>query len=151
MAIIKSSMFSGSQPVDTPVPHRSGETITVIFSYTFSTTLAIGDIVELYPVFGHGKIVGFDFETENVGAIAIDIGLMSGEAGSNDQARTCGAQLISNVAANAAVASRSSSILQLTALQGGVGDKNVSIGVKALAELVAGATKKIHIRAKIAA
>jgi hypothetical protein len=150
MALIKSKMFVGAQPVDSAVPHRSGETITVIYTHTFTAAVTAADILELYPIFAHGKIVGFEFETENVGAINLDIGLMSGESGSNDAARTSGDELIDGVAANSA-SGRAATLVKLAALQGGVGDKNVSIGVKPAADITAAANKKLHIKLTIAA
>lgn len=147
MALKKSALFKGSQPVDTPAPDRSGETLTVIYTHVFTQDVNVGDVLELYPTFAHAKIVGFEFETENIGAINLNIGLVSGEAGYQDDARTSGAELISAVAANAA-SGRASTLAQLSAVNAGAAarDKNFSIGLVPAANITAAANKKLHIR-----
>jgi len=147
MALKKSALFKGSQPVDTPSPHRSGETLTVIYTHIFTEAVEAGDVLEIYPTFAHAKIVGFEFETENVGAIALSIGIVSGEAGAQDDARTCSAELISGVAANA-VSGRASSLAQLSAVNAGAAarDKNFSIGLVPASNITAADNKRLHIR-----
>lgn len=150
MSVIKSANYIGMQPIDSPVPHRKGETITAIFTHTFTKDVAATDILELFPVFAHGKIVDFEFETANVGAINLTIGLMSGAAGSNAAGRTSGNQLINGVAANAA-SGKSATLAALAALQSGVGDTDVSIGLVPASTITAAANKTITIKVTIAA
>jgi hypothetical protein len=151
MPVIKSRKYVGRQPVDSPTPHRKGETITEIFTHTFTTAVGTADILELMPVFSHGKIVDFEFETANVGAIALNIGLMTGAAGANEPpARTCGSQLIAGVLANAA-SGRASTLAQMALLQNGVGDRDVSIGLVPAAPITAAANKTITIKLTIVA
>lgn len=147
MALKKSALFKGSQPVDTPAPHRAGETLTIIYTHTFTQDVNTADVLEIYPCFAGAHIVGFEFETENVGAINLNLGIVSGEAGVQDDARTCGNQLIAAVAANAA-SGRASTLAQLSALDvtANARDKNFSIGLVPAANITAAANKKLHIR-----
>jgi len=147
MSVIKSAMFVGSQPVDTPAPDRSGDTITQIITHTFTTALTTADILELYPVPAECRIVGFEFVTANVGTLDLDIGMMTGEAGSSTAGRTCGDELI---AAVDAATGGSTGLAALAALQDGVGDKNASIGLVTATNIAAGATKTITFKVTIA-
>lgn len=147
MSIKQSAYFKGNARTPVPHPARKGEAIEYLFSHTFTEAIGTADILELFPVFPYGRIVGFDFETENVGAIAVDIGLMSGLPGSLDGARTSGDQLIDGVAANAA-SGRESTLGALAALAD-MGETPVSIGLKPAAEITAAANKKIHVRIRV--
>lgn len=150
MPIVKSKKYVGMQVVDSPIPHRKGETITEIFTHTFTQAVGTGDILELFPVFAGGKIVDFEFETANIGAINLNIGLMTGQAGSNDGGRVCGAELISAVAANAATG-KAATLAALAALQAGVGQADRSIGLVPASNITAAANKTITIKVVIAA
>lgn len=147
MPIKQSAYFKGNARTPVPVPHRKGEVIEYLFTHTFTETIGTADILELFPVFPYGRIVGFDFAAENVGAINLSIGTMSGASGSLDSARTVGSQLI-----NAAVSTTplASTLTQLAALAA-IGETPVSIGLVPSAEIVAGATKKLHVRIRVAA
>lgn len=150
MSIIKSAKYVGIQPVDSPVPDRKGETITIVFTHTFTKDVTSADILELAPIFAYGKIVDFQFETANIGAINLQIGLMTGEAGSNDAGRSCGSQLINGVAANAATG-KSATLAAIAALQDAIGDTDTSIGLVPAATITAASNKTITVKLVIAA
>jgi hypothetical protein len=146
MPIKQSAYFKGNARTPVPVPHRKGEVIEYLFTHTFTEAVAAADILDLFPVFPYGRIVGFDFAAENIGAINLSIGLMSGNPGSLDSARTVGTQLI-----NAAVSTTplASTLTQLAALAAN-GETPVSIGLVPSAEITAAANKKLHLRIRIA-
>lgn len=141
MAIKQSQYFVGNARTPVPHPHRKGEVIKYMFTHTFTEGLDTGDILELFPLFPYGRITGFQFIGENIGTNALDIGLMSGNPGSLDVARTSDDALIDGVAANTG---GSTGLIALSALAEN-GESPVSIGVKTATEITAGATKKLHV------
>lgn len=147
MSIKQSAYFKGNARTPVPHPHRKGEVMEYIFTHTFDEAVASTDILDLIPVFPYGKVVGFDFDTENVGAINLDIGLMSGTPGSTDASRTVGAEFIDGVAANAA-SGKETALSALAALAAN-GETPVSIGVKPASDITAAANKKLHVRLRI--
>ena len=149
MSTKQSAYFKGNARTPVPHPHRKGEVIEYLFTHTFTETVASTDVLELFPIFPYGRIVGFDFETENVGAINVDIGLMSGTPGDATSVRTCGAELANDVAANGAVAVKLTSLALLAALPAN-GETAVSIGLVPANDITAAANKKLHCRIRIA-
>jgi hypothetical protein len=145
MAINQSKYFTGNARTPVPHPHRKGEVIEYIFTHIFAVTLATTDILELFPIFPHGRIVGFDFIGEDVGTEALDIGLMSGTPGSLDATRTSTDVLVDGVAANTGAVT---SLIELAAIPE-VGGTSVSIGVKTATEIAAGSGKKLHVRIRV--
>jgi hypothetical protein len=145
MAIKQSAYFKGNARTPVPHPARKGEAIEYIFTHTFTETVATTDILELIPVFPYGRIVGFDFAAENIGAINLTMGLMSGAAGSLDAARTSGSGLISAAVSTTPLAA---TLTQLAAIAEN-GESPVSIGMTCSADITAGSTKKLHIRIRV--
>ena len=147
MPIRQTNYFRGNARTPVPLPERKGEVMEYLFTHTFNETVNTADILELFPVFAYGRITGFDFATENLGSVDLTIGLMSGTPGSLDAARTSGSQLINAGAAGTPAATA------LTALAGlaAIGETPVSIGLVPSANITAGATKRIHIRIRVAA
>ena len=78
---------------------------------------------------------------EGTGATTFTVGLMSGEFGSTDPARTSGNELFSAVAGNAL---QTASLVSLAAL--GKTDAARSIGVRASAAIAANPATKLHLR-----
>ncbi|WP_126975577.1 hypothetical protein [Frigidibacter oleivorans] len=145
MAIKQSAYFKGNSRTPVPNPHRKGEVIEYMFTHVFAETVAAADILDLFPIFPYGRIVGFDCASENLGAVNLTIGLMSGSPGSLDAARTSGSELVN---AGAAGAPATTALTALAALAQN-GDTPVSVGLKTSADIVAGATKKLHCRIRV--
>ena len=146
MPIKQSQYFRGNARTPVPVPDRKGEVIEYLFTHTFSEAVNTADILELFPVFSHGRIVGFDFASENLGAITLDFGFMSGTPGSLDATRTVDAALLNDAAAGTPAET------SLTALAGiaAIGGTPVSIGLVPSANITAAANKKLHVRIRVA-
>lgn len=144
MSIIQSQYFKGNARTPVPHPHRKGEVIEFMFTHTFTETLGTSDVLDLFPIFPYGRIVGFDFICENVGTNALDIGLMTGTPGATD-ARTSDDVLIDGIAANTGGVT---SLAALAAIAQN-GETPVSIGVKTATEITAGSTKVLHARIRI--
>lgn len=142
MGIVQSNYFKGNARTPVADPHRKGETIIAQFTHTFTEALADTDILDLFPLFPYAKIVGFEFESENIGTAALDIGLMSGTPGSKDAARTSGDELADGVAANTSHATGLTALANMAIN----GDAPVSIGVKTATSITAAANKKLHVR-----
>jgi hypothetical protein len=110
MSIYQSDHAKGVKVV--PTPSRSNEAVVVKFSYTFGTTVVAvstgaasnGDKVELGILPAGMTITDAIVVTDDVtSGGALNIGFMSGEPGSVDNARTCGTELFAALADTTAV------------------------------------------------
>ena len=97
-----------TRQLNTATADCAGEEVAQEFEHTFTAVaLAAGDIVELGILPAYNKISDAILAADAVGAgITFDIGIMSGEVGDPDAARTCDASIFaaSNVAAAGGVA-----------------------------------------------
>ena len=143
MAIKQSAYFKGNARTPVPHPHRKGETLTFIFTHTFTEALADTDVLELFPIFPYGRIVSFEFTSANIGTAALDIGLMSGDAGSLDAARTSDDVLIDGVAANASTGTKTA-LADIAAIAMN-GETAVSVGVKTATTIAAASNKTLTV------
>lgn len=93
MAIFQSSAAKGIEPI--PFPGSAGEVVAKRFSITVTAAmLAAGNIFELAPLFGGLVPRDFildadDLDSGGSPALALDVGLMSGTFGDQNQSRTC--------------------------------------------------------------
>lgn len=142
MATKRSRYTAGMGQTPVPVPNKAGEACTIIVSHTFTEDVNSTDVLDLISLGPNTKVVYMRVISENVGAINLKVGHMTGTPGSPDPARTCGAEYFAAQAANAA---GEVPLLTLATLAS-VGDTPVSIGVQPAANIVAGATKKLHLQ-----
>ncbi|WP_444668359.1 hypothetical protein [Cereibacter changlensis] len=146
MSTKQSTYFKGNGRREVPTPKQAGTTAEVIVSHTFTENLETTDVLELFGLIPYGKVIGLDFMGENLGAVNLSIGLMSGTPGSIDPARTSGAEYIAAAVSTTPLAS---TLAQIVAAPRN-GDTPRSIGVKTSAQIVAGPTKKLHVRIRYA-
>lgn len=145
MPIKQSAYFKGNARTPVPHPDRKGIVMEYLFTHVFTEAVATTDILELFPIFPYGKIVGFDFATENVGPINLTLGLMSGTPGELNSARTSGAELIN---AGAAATPAATSLTAISAIPA-IGETPVSLGLKVSNDISAAANNKLHIRIRV--
>lgn len=95
-ALIQSDAAKGIVPI--PSGYSAGEVIAKRYSHAFPDTIAAGDIVELAPIPAGMRVVDMILDTDILDSdgasktMDIDVGIMSGEFGDNDDTRTCGAE-----------------------------------------------------------
>ena len=143
----QSAFFKGLARVPMPSPFKAGDGHTVMVSHTFTEDVLTTDILELIPLPPGCRVTGLDFVTENIGAINISIGFMSGVSGDTVTVRTCGAEFFSAVAANTPA---SATLLAL--INAGIASGEIrSIGLFPAANITLAANKKIHTRLQYAA
>ena len=82
---------------------EAGGVVCERYSFNITGNLAANDIIELGPLPASAFPVDAILITDELGAVTLDVGVMSGDAGSTDQARTCGAELFSAAADGSAV------------------------------------------------
>ena len=92
----RSDHAKGIEP--TPYPDCAGQLVAVRTTFSFPAAIAAGDIVEMAVLPPNCRIVDAildsdDLDSDGTPAITLDVGVMSGEAGKDDSARTCGAEL----------------------------------------------------------
>lgn len=114
------------------VGDEAGDVICERYSYVITSNLAAGDIIEMGPLPAFSFPVDAVLVTDELGDSTIDAGIMSGEFGSSDQSRTCGAELFSAAADASVVRMSLPGVFRLTPV-----DKDRGIGVKVSAAITA--------------
>lgn len=153
MALYQSAWATSQRT--TPKSGCAGQVVAQLFEWTLpaSTTLAIGDIIELGVLPDNcapsdGWFLPDDFDTNGTPTIAADIGIMSGTVGAllNDDgsARTCGNELFS--ASNAAQSGTPAQMTAKSALTLATDVKDRSIGVKLTAAAATQAAAGVKLR-----
>ncbi|WP_296763709.1 hypothetical protein [Sediminimonas sp.] len=125
-----------------PVPQQAGVKAAAVFTYAFNKDFtAADDILEIGMLPAGAQVLGATVIGESLGATTADIGIMTGDAGENDETRTSGIELFDDVSVNDNEAAASvKTCLALTPEQ-----KHRGIGVVLSANVVAGAGKKITL------
>lgn len=125
-----------------PNAYAAGVLMTAAFSFTFDKATLAADIIDLGVLPAGAQIVGGAIIGQNMGAVTAQVGIMSGEVGSLDVART----ITTDIAAAASMNDTSTEISRISALAIAPDDtKHRSIGAKISADVAAGATKKITV------
>lgn len=98
MALHKSKQVAAGYPVLTPVNAVGG--MTIVSEYVTKAGLALNDVIEMGAIpegciVTEFKAVIQDLDSNGTPLVSLDAGLLSGEYGSDDSARTCGAQFLS--------------------------------------------------------
>lgn len=79
-------------------PSIAGHVVAQRFSYTLATDTAEGTIIEMAPIPPGCRVIDMVLDAADLDsgtAILLDVGIMSGEWGVKDDARTCGAEFFS--------------------------------------------------------
>lgn len=140
MATIRSRYTSGMSQTPVPVPNKAGVQHTILVSHTFTEAVNTTDVLDLVSLGSGIRVVGLRMISENVGAINLKVGNMTGTPGSDDAARTCDAAFFSAQAANAEAAVPLATLAGLTPYA-----SDVSIGIQPASAITAAANKKLHL------
>lgn len=137
MAVFQTNIAKGIDPH--PQVYGAGIVHSVIATYSFvgAAFTAAADKVELFPLPANCRpIACVVVPAGTIGNTTIDIGVMSGEVGSTDNARTVGNQIINDgsVNADAVVTATLANCLTVTPTA-----NNRSIGMTIAADVAAGA------------
>lgn len=144
MSIKQTAVFKGMARREMPVPHKAGDVQEIILTHTFTEDVNTTDVLELLALPAGLRITHFEYASENHSAVNVNIGFMSGTPGSTDAARTSGAEL-----ASAAALVSTGTPTGIIALAGiASSDAHRSIGLVPAANIVAGATKRIHLKVR---
>ena len=121
----------------------AGVTITQIFEYDFTTAfVAAADRIEMGMLPAGAQIVGATvIGSAGLGAVTANVGIMSGEFGSNDNARTVGSQLFSAANVNAAEANAT----RAACLGVAPSENHRSIGATLSGNVAAGAGRRLTV------
>lgn len=143
MALFQTNEAKGI--VITPGPLRTGEVCCISADFTVPAGLALNDIVEMLPLPAlctvvDATLISDDLDSNGTPLISLDVGILSGEAGKNDAARTCGNEFFA--ADTVGRAGGSSRMSKAAGFRIAKTDQPRGIGIKvaaAAATLVAGA------------
>lgn len=97
MAALHQSLWATRQR-NTPAAGCAGVEVAQLFEYTINGTTAIpqNDIIELGVLPANNVVTGATLICDDLDTgttLTLDVGLMSGEVGEQDNTRTCGAEL----------------------------------------------------------
>lgn len=138
MATKQTTLFTGQGRVLLPNNFRAGSPVKFIHTHSFAATaggaLLSTDILELFTWPQFSRFGLFTMISASVGAINVDVGVMTGTPGDTVTARTLGALLIDDGAANTTLVS---TLLQRNTV-GKNGDSPLSIGLVAASDITAG-------------
>lgn len=125
-----------------PVPYQAGIEAVAVFDFTFSAAFtAASDVLEIGTLPAGAQLTGATVMNSGTGSQAITVGIMSGEAGAKDNARTSGNQIFNAVTVNNAEADATTA----NCLNLAPATTHRGIGVKVGADVTAGASKKIRL------
>lgn len=135
--------------ITTPLGCEAGAVVSELFEYNLTAALAAGDIIELAVLPTYATVVDAILITDDLdtgtAAITLDVGIMSGEVGVLDAARTCGAEIFS--ASTVGQAGGVARPTLATAFRIAPTEGHRSIGVKCVTAPGTGATSgKIQLR-----
>ncbi len=98
MALIQTAV--AKRQIVPPFPETAGQVCAMRFSYAFASAPSANDIVELGVIPAGARVVDMILDTDDLDSngsptMTFDVGIMSGNFGDNDAARTCGAEFFS--------------------------------------------------------
>ncbi|WP_331373763.1 hypothetical protein [Sinorhizobium chiapasense] len=131
MSVIQSNYAKGI--IALAYPSIAGAATAVRFAHQLSAAPSAGDILELAMIPAGTRVVEMildsdDLDTNGTPTLTMDVGLMSGSFGDEDQARTCGAEFFSGSSVAQAGGSERPSLK--TAFRTGKSNVDRSIGIK---------------------
>jgi hypothetical protein len=126
MSLLQSLWATGQR--NTPNGDCAGDEVSQVFEFTMpATALAAGDIIELAVLPATHTPTDAILVSEALDTLAVDIGIMSGEVGDKDPARTCGKEIFAAQAVDGTAAVRTELVSAFTIQPT---DNHRSIGAK---------------------
>ena len=145
MAIKKSTYTGTTGRLMLHSPYEAQVPAEAIISHTFTEAVAAADILELAYLPPFCRLLSVDMVTVGTGAVTATVGLMSGEVGSTDPARTSGNEIFNAVTPTT---EQRAALAALVAVEpAGVAR---SIGVRFSGNVAANAATKLHFRIRYA-
>lgn len=126
-----------------PAGYQSGVVMSQVVEFTFSAAYtAATDFVEMFMLPAGARLLSVRAIFANIGAVNTALGIVSGEFGSTDSARTVGTELFSaQTMVNGQVEVTTTNCLAVARDQ----TKHRGIGLKPAADIAAGGTKKVTL------
>lgn len=123
--------------------YQSGVAVHQVVEYTFNASyVAAADRIELFAIPAGAQLIDVRVIFANIGAVNTTFGIMSGDFGSTDNARTVGTQLFSaQTMANAEVNVNTASCLAVAP----DATRHRGVGMIPATDIAAGGTKKITL------
>lgn len=146
MAIRQTQLMRGNARLPQPTIHKAGVPVTVHHTHTFNEAVNTTDILELFVLPAYAKLEILRINTENLGALNLSLGFMTGTPFSTLDTRTVGSTLFSAVAAGTEI--------QATAIALGntaPTDADRSVGLVPSVSITPAANKRLHLFAQMSA
>ncbi|MDB6179000.1 hypothetical protein PAF17_16025 [Paracoccus sp. Z330] len=141
MAIKKSNFTGGNGRLQLHSPYVAKVPAVAIIEHTFTEAVGAADILELAYLPPYCRILEAELLTVGTAAVTFDVGLMSGPVGSNDPARTCGAELFDSVTPTTQENAELADLVAISKAQ-----EARSIGVVPSGTVAAAAGTKLYLR-----
>lgn len=141
MAVFQTNQ--GKRKETPPAGYASGIRLTQIVEFIFAAAFATAtDRVEMFILPAGARLLKVRAIFANIGAVNTSLGIMSGDVGSTDNARTVGTELFSaQTMANAEVEVTTTNCLAVARDH----TKHRSIGMIPASDIAAGGTKKVTL------
>lgn len=129
MALTQSNYAKGNSPL--PYPTQAGVVVAHRYFIDLTAALALNDIIEIAPIPANCRIADIVLDSTDMDTgttLAWDVGIMSGDWGVNDAARTCGNEFFA--ASNVSQAGGVARAVKQTATSQASAARDRSIGLK---------------------
>lgn len=141
MAIKKSTFTGGNGRRQLPSPYVAKTPNQIIITHTFTEAVGATDVLELAYLPPYCRITEASLLTVGTAAVTFDVGVMSGEVGSDDENRTSGDELFDGVTPTT---QQEAALADLVALAPAAVAR--SIGVRPSGTVAANTATKLHLR-----
>ncbi len=139
MALVQSAWALGQKQA--PVSREAGGVVCERYTFTVTSNLAAGDIIELGILPAYHTVVDAVLVVGEAGTATYDVGIMSGVVGDPSSSRTCGNEFF----AGAADATTTTRITKAAGLRLASSDSDRSVGVKVVGAGIIAANQVIDL------
>lgn len=146
MALKRALQVVNNLPI--PVVDRATDAVPIFADYTFDGTEATNDVIEMVPLpAGYVPVDGYA-DAEDAGTtVTANCGVLSGNYGVNDAARTCGAQFMSAKALGTAGIYRFD-VLGFSRVAPATNDRSIGFALTSVTTPTAGAKLRLCVWAR---
>lgn len=138
MALVQSAWALGQKQA--PVSREAGGVVCERYTFTVTSNLAAGDIIELGILPAYHTVVDAVLVVDEAGTATYDVGIMSGVVGDPSSSRTCGNEFFAGAAD-----ATTTRITKAAGLRLASSDSDRSVGVKVVGAGITAANQVIDL------
>lgn len=138
MALVQSAWALGQKQA--PVSREAGGVVCERYTFTVTSNLSAGDIIELGILPAYHTVVDAVLVVDEAGTATYDVGIMSGVVGDPSSSRTCGNEFFAGAAD-----ATTTRITKAAGLRLASSDSDRSVGVKVVGAGITAANQVIDL------